>query len=47
MGCTVGFRAILDESPAFTTLNENLRMPFIPARAHLTPCIACEKARVN
>ena len=23
MGCTVGFRAILDESPAFTSLNKN------------------------
>ena len=48
IGCTVGFRAILDQRQVFTTLTRTeLRMPLILARTHVTPCIACEKVTVN
>ena len=41
--CTVG----LKQSSTKVLTRIELRVPFIHARAHLTSCIACQKARVK
>lgn len=48
MACAVGYRAVLDQrQDEVITLCDisELRMPFIRAGAHVTRCLACEKAR--
>lgn len=48
VGCSVGFKKTSIKDRLLRPWTRiDLRMPFIQARAHVTPCIASEKARVN